>query len=103
MPPSATAGQGFLLTINGSGFTSGSVVYWNTVVHNSASIMTNQITVQISASQFIAFYTLLVGILTSLIKIALSDRFSYRLKNCAEPILLFNNIFRQRSLSDKFV
>ncbi len=50
MPPSATAGQGFLLTINGSGFTSGSVVYWNTVVHNSASIMTNQITVQISAS-----------------------------------------------------
>ena len=57
----------------------------------------------IKRAQFIAFYALLVGILTSLIKIALNDRISDRLKNCADPILLFNNIFRQRSLSDKSV
>src|SRR5690349_15100981 len=51
MPNSATHGTpGLLLTINGSGFTSGSVVYWNMVVHNPMSVMTNQITVQISAS-----------------------------------------------------
>jgi hypothetical protein len=66
MPNSAThSTPGFLLTINGSGFTSGSVVYWNMVVHNPMSVMTNQITVQISASDIATAGTIKVYVRSS--------------------------------------
>jgi hypothetical protein len=50
-PTSATAGNGgFILTVNGTGFTTNSVVYWNSVAHTAMYVTGNQITTTISAA-----------------------------------------------------
>jgi predicted heme/steroid binding protein len=50
-PNTATAGGGaFTLTINGTGFTMSSAVYWNGVAHSAMYVTGNQITTVISAS-----------------------------------------------------
>ena len=49
-PNTTMAGNpGFMLTINGTGFAMGSVVYWNTAAHSANIISANQLTVAISA------------------------------------------------------
>jgi hypothetical protein len=51
-PATAMAGQGgFTLTVDGTGFSMNSVVYWNSSSHNATYVMGNQITVAISASE----------------------------------------------------
>jgi len=51
VPNSATAGDpAFTLTVNGSGFTSSSVVYWNAATRPTTFVTANQLTAQISAS-----------------------------------------------------
>jgi len=48
-PNNVIAGSGaFTLTVSGSGFTSNSVVYWNTVPHTTVMLSTNQISTVIS-------------------------------------------------------
>ena len=52
MPNSAMAGgSGFVLTINGTNFGTGSVVYWNSVAHNSSYLTGQQITTMISSAE----------------------------------------------------
>jgi hypothetical protein len=43
-------GQGFVLTINGTGFGTSSQVYWNGISHNSTYVTANQLTAMITAS-----------------------------------------------------
>jgi len=52
VPNTATAGgAGFTLTVNGSGFVSQSVVYWNSMAKSNTTFVTSgQLTVAISAS-----------------------------------------------------
>jgi hypothetical protein len=51
VPNSATAGgPAFTLTVNGTGFTANSVVYWNTTTRPTHFVMANQVTVDIPAS-----------------------------------------------------
>ena len=51
VPNNATAGDpAFTLTVNGSGFTSNSIVYWNAATRPTTLAMANQLTAQISAS-----------------------------------------------------
>lgn len=50
-PSSANAGgPGFVLTVNGSGFGTSAVVYWNGSQRNSTYVTGNQLTATISAS-----------------------------------------------------
>ncbi len=50
-PSSATAGTpGFTLTVNGSGFGTDAVVYWNGVIHSTMYVTGNQLTTAISAA-----------------------------------------------------
>lgn len=50
-PSSASAGgQGFVLTVNGTGFGTSAVVYWNGSQRNSSYVTANQLTAMISAS-----------------------------------------------------
>jgi len=50
-PSSATAaGPAFTLTVNGTGFTANSVVYWNTTTRTTHFVMANQVTADIPAS-----------------------------------------------------
>jgi len=50
-PNAAVAGNGgFILTVNGTGFTTSSVVFWNSVGHSANYVSGNQITATISAS-----------------------------------------------------
>ncbi len=54
-PSSATAGgAAFTLTINGVGFTSGSVVYWNGLARSTALVSASQVTAQILSSDIAA-------------------------------------------------
>ena len=51
MPNSVAAGgSGFVLTVNGTNFGTGSVVYWNSVAHNATYLTGQQVTTAISAS-----------------------------------------------------
>jgi hypothetical protein len=50
-PDSATAGDsGFVLTVNGTGFASNSVVYWNSATVSTSYVTAQQLTAQISAA-----------------------------------------------------
>jgi hypothetical protein len=51
MPNVATAnGPAFMLTVNGSHFVAGSMVYWNSVAHATTFRMSNQLTTMITAA-----------------------------------------------------
>ena len=51
VPNTATAGSAaFTLTVNGSGFVSQSVVYWNSTAHTTTFVTSSQITAAISAA-----------------------------------------------------
>ena len=51
MPTSVAAGSsGFVLTVNGTNFGTGSVVYWNSVAHSATYLTGQQVTTTISAS-----------------------------------------------------
>jgi hypothetical protein len=51
VPSSTTAGSGsFVLTINGTGFAPGSVVYWNAMPQTTMYMTTNQVAANIPAS-----------------------------------------------------
>ena len=51
VPNTATAGAaGFTLTVNGSGFASQSVVYWNSMAKTTTFVTTGQLTAPVSAS-----------------------------------------------------
>ncbi len=51
MPNSAsTGGQAFTLTVNGSNFASGSVVYWNGTTRTTTFVMGSQVTAAITAT-----------------------------------------------------
>lgn len=50
-PPSATAGgAGFTLTVNGTGFMPGSVVFWNSTALTTTYVNANQLTATVPAS-----------------------------------------------------
>ena len=52
VPNSANAGDpGFTLTVNGSGFGTMSVVYWNATAHTAMYVTAKQLTVNISAGE----------------------------------------------------
>jgi hypothetical protein len=54
-PPSITAGGStFTLTVNGSGFTTGSVVYWNSLARNTTLVSSSQVTAQILSGDIAA-------------------------------------------------
>lgn len=66
VPNNATAGDpAFTLTVNGSGFTSSSIVYWNAATRPTTSAMANQLTAQISASDIATAGTVQVYVRTS--------------------------------------
>jgi hypothetical protein len=47
----ATAGSpGFTLTVNGSGFVNGSVVYWNSMAHTTQFMTSGQVTTAVTAA-----------------------------------------------------
>jgi hypothetical protein len=51
VPNTATAGSAaFTLTVNGSGFVSQSVVYWNSTAHTTTFVTSSQLTAAISAA-----------------------------------------------------
>jgi hypothetical protein len=51
VPNTATAGSAaFTLTVNGSGFVGGSVVYWNSTTHATTFVTSGQLTAAISAA-----------------------------------------------------
>jgi hypothetical protein len=51
VPNTATAGSAaFTLTVNGSGFVSQSVVYWNSTAHTTTFVTSGQLTAAISAA-----------------------------------------------------
>jgi hypothetical protein len=52
VPQSTSAGdQGFMLTVNGTGFTNQSVVYWQNLAQPTAFVNPNQVLANIPASQ----------------------------------------------------
>jgi hypothetical protein len=52
VPNTATAGTaGFMLTVNGSGFSSNSVVYWNSMPLSTTFISGNQLIAGVPASE----------------------------------------------------
>ncbi len=66
VPNNATAGDpAFTLTVNGSGFTSSSIVYWNAATRPTTFAMANQLTAQISASDIATAGTVQVYVRTS--------------------------------------
>jgi len=50
MPNSASAGQAFMLTVNGSNFTSGSVIYWGMSPKTTTFMTAQQLTTQLTSS-----------------------------------------------------
>ncbi len=55
VPNTATAGSaGFVLTVNGSGFVSQSVIYWNATAHTTQFMTSGQLTTTISAAEIMA-------------------------------------------------
>ena len=52
VPNTATAGSaGFTLTVNGTGFVSGSVIYWNSTAHTTQFMTNSQLTTPVSAAE----------------------------------------------------
>ena len=52
VPNTATAGSpGFTLTVNGSGFVTGSVIYWSSTAHMTQVVTNGQLTTSISAAE----------------------------------------------------
>jgi len=52
VPNTATAGtDGFMLTVNGSGFSSNSVVYWNSMALSTTFISGSQVVAAVPASE----------------------------------------------------
>jgi hypothetical protein len=52
VPNTATAGSaGFTLTVNGSGFVGGSVIYWNSTAHTTQFMTSGQLTTPITATE----------------------------------------------------
>jgi IPT/TIG domain len=52
VPNAATAGiAGFMLTVNGSGFSSNSVVYWNSMALSTQFVSGNQLVAGVPASE----------------------------------------------------
>jgi hypothetical protein len=52
VPNTTTAGTaGFMLTVNGSGFSSNSVVYWNSMALGTSFISGNQLVASVPASE----------------------------------------------------
>lgn len=52
VPTSTTAGtDGFMLTVNGSGFASNSVVYWNSMALGTTFVSGNQLVAGVPASE----------------------------------------------------
>ncbi len=52
VPNMAPAGSaGFTLTVNGSGFVSQSVIYWNSMAHTTQFMTSGQLTTQIAAAE----------------------------------------------------
>jgi hypothetical protein len=59
MPNTATAhADGFILTVNGSNFTSGAVVYWNGTTRSTMFVTTDQVTAAITATDIAAAGTI---------------------------------------------
>ena len=55
VPNMATAGSsGFTLTVNGSGFVSGSIIYWSSTAHVTQVMTNGQLTASISAAEIAA-------------------------------------------------
>ena len=55
VPNTATAGSaGFTLTVNGTGFVSGSVIYWNSTAHTTQFMTNSQLTTPVSAAEIAA-------------------------------------------------
>jgi hypothetical protein len=55
VPNTATAGSaGFTLTVNGSGFVGGSVIYWNSTAHTTQFMTSGQLTTPITAAEIAA-------------------------------------------------
>jgi hypothetical protein len=58
MPPSAMAGgPAFILTVNGSNFANGAIVYWNGATRTTTVVTAAQVTAAISASDIAAAST----------------------------------------------
>jgi hypothetical protein len=52
VPNTTTAGSnGFILTVNGSGFVTGSVIYWSSTAHMTQVVTNGQLTTSISAAE----------------------------------------------------
>lgn len=52
VPNTATAGSAdFTLTVNGSGFVSGSVIYWSSTAHMTQVVTNGQLTTLVSAAE----------------------------------------------------
>ncbi len=52
VPNTATAGSvAFTLTVNGSGFVSGSVIYWNSTAHMTQFMTSGQLTTPVTAAE----------------------------------------------------
>ena len=52
VPNTATAGSAaFTLTVNGSGFVGGSVIYWNSTAHTTQFMTSGQLTTPITAAE----------------------------------------------------
>ncbi len=49
-PPSASVGQAFTLTVNGTNFAAGSVIYFNTTAHTTMYATSQQISTNISSA-----------------------------------------------------
>ena len=49
-PNTATAGNAFMLTVNGSNFTSGSVIYWGMTLKATTFVTSGQLTAQITST-----------------------------------------------------
>ncbi len=65
MPNSATAGQAFTLTVNGSNFTSGSVIYWGMTPKTTTFMTAGQVTAPITSADTMTAGTVQVYVRTS--------------------------------------
>jgi hypothetical protein len=66
VPNTATHGDpAFTLTVNGTGFTAGSVVYWNGKTRSTTLVMANQLTASISAADIASAATVPVYVRTA--------------------------------------
>jgi hypothetical protein len=63
VPNTTTAGSaGFILTVSGNGFVSGSVIYWNTTAHTTQMITSGQPTTAITTAEVAAAGTVPVHV-----------------------------------------